>query len=444
LSSRFPLRRAAVALALSLVIVAAVGIAILAWHPDLPAVATPSAFDSSTIERGGRLAALGNCASCHTTRDGRPFAGGVPLRTPFGTIHGTNITPDRETGIGAWSEAAFVRAMREGVARDGGLLYPAFPYDHFTRTTDADLHALYAFLMTRDPVHAVNRPNELRFPFSLRPLIAGWNLLFLHGGTVAADPAQGDDWNRGAYLVQSLGHCGACHTPRNALGAERRRRVFAGGEAEGWYAPALNADSPSPLPWTVDQLTRYLRTGIAADHAIAGGPMQEVVEGLARAPESDVRAIAVYVDSILGAPNPQRQARAAAAVGRAAQGPLTAVPEAASAPAADAQILRLGALVYSGTCGPCHDAGRAVASSGALRLPLAIAVYDPDPRSLLRIVRDGIAPPPAEPGRWMPAFGATLADDQLIALASYLRAAAAGAPPWPDLAKAVRETRTTP
>jgi mono/diheme cytochrome c family protein len=421
----------------------AAGIAFLAGHRDLPAVAAAAAFDPPTVERGARLAAIGDCASCHTTREGQPYAGGVPLQTPFGTIHGTNITPDRDTGIGAWSEEAFARAMREGVARDGHLLYPAFPYDHFTHTTDDDLHALYAFLMTRDPVHALNRQNDLRFPFGFRPLVAGWNLFFLRGGALEADPAQGAEWNRGAYLARSLGHCGACHTPRNALGAERKRRAFAGGEAEGWYVPALNADSPSPLPWTVDRLTTYLRTGIATDHAIAGGPMQQVVESLARADEGDVRAIAVYIHSLLGGVTPEREARAAAALRRAAQGALAASPIAASAPAADGQTLRLGATVYAETCGRCHDAGRAVSSNGALRLPLAVAVHDPDPRSLLRIVREGIMPAPAEPGRWMPAFGSTLTDEQLVGLLAYLRASAADAPPWPDLAKAVRETRTT-
>ncbi|HEV7578524.1 MAG TPA: cytochrome c [Caldimonas sp.] len=445
MSLSFPLRRAIVALALAVVVVAAAGCAALAWHRDLPAIAAaPLAFDAATVERGARLAAIGSCASCHTTREGRPYAGGVALATPFGTIHGTNITPDRETGIGAWSEAAFVRAMREGVARDGSLLYPAFPYDHFTHTADDDLHALYAYLMTRDPVRAANRANDLRFPFGLRPLVAGWNLLFLREGAFQGDPAHSPEWNRGAYLVESLGHCGACHTPRNALGAERRREAFSGGEAEGWYVPALNDRSPSPLPWTVEQLTAYLRTGIAADHAIAGGPMQEVIEGLARADAGDVRAIAVYIDTVLGATTPERQARAAAALRRAAQGPLAAVPIDAPASSAEAQTLRVGAAVYDGACASCHDAGRAVASHGALRLPLAIAVYDPDPRSLLRIVRDGIVPAPAEPGRWMPAFGTTLTDEQLVGLLSHLRTTAAGAPPWPDLAKAVRETRTTP
>jgi mono/diheme cytochrome c family protein len=241
--------------------------------PDRPP--EPVGFDSATVQRGAGLAAVGDCASCHTAAFGAPYAGGVALRTPFGTIHGTNITPDPDTGIGRWSEAAFVRAMREGVDREGKQLYPAFPYDHFTHASDDDLHALYAFVMTRDPVHAPNVANALRFPFGFRPLIAGWKLLFLkRGPEPVVDPIQSATWNRGAYLVRSLGHCGACHTPRNALGAEERSREFAGGVAEGWYAPALDEHSPSPLPWSVDELAEYLRTGIAGDHAIAGGPMQ--------------------------------------------------------------------------------------------------------------------------------------------------------------------------
>jgi mono/diheme cytochrome c family protein len=438
-------RPVAIAVGVVLAIAAAGALVVLALaaHPSLPERPTepPLAFDAATVQRGAGLAAIGNCASCHTAAFGAPYAGGVALPTPFGTIHGTNITPDRETGIGSWTETAFVRAMREGVARDGSQLYPAFPYDHFTHTSDDDLHALYAFVMSRDAVRRPNLANDLRFPFGLRPLVAGWNLLFLRRGPLAvADAARPAEWNRGAYLVQSLGHCGACHAPRNALGAEQRRRGFAGGEAEGWTVPALDASSPSPLPWTIEQLSAYLRTGIAADHAIAGGPMQEVVEALARAPAADVRAIAVYIESSLAAAAPQQQVRGSAAQSRAAQGALRNVhPNDRNA--ADAAALQLGAGVYEGACSTCHDRGRAVSSNGALRLPLAIAVHDPDPRSLLRIIREGVAPPPAEPGRFMPAFGTSLTDEQLVGLLVYLRATAADAPPWPDLAEQVRDSK---
>ena len=184
----------------------------------------------------------------------------------------TNITPDPETGIGHWSEAAFLRALREGVDRAGRHLYPAFPYDHFTKLTDEDIGALYAFLMTRRAVRAPAQANRLSFPFNWRPLLAGWKLLYLTRG-----PAQGNEASdRGAYLVEALAHCGSCHTPRNRFGAEERSRTFAGGEAEDWHAPALNADSPAPHPWTRDQLFTYLRRGFVEPHGVAAGPMQSV------------------------------------------------------------------------------------------------------------------------------------------------------------------------
>ncbi len=432
--------------AVGLAVAAVVALGASLWRPAIAADAPPAAastFDAATVAKGAQLAAVGNCSSCHTTSDGMPFAGGVPLATPFGTIHGTNITPDRETGIGDWSQQSFARAMQEGIARDGSHLYPAFPYDHFTHTGDDDLRALYAFVMTRDPVHAPNLPNDLRFPFSVRPLVAGWNLLFLHRASFQPDAAQSAEWNRGAYLVESLGHCGGCHAPRNGLGAEKKNAGLSGGEAEGWYVPALDHASPSPLPWSVDSLTMYLRTGITADHAMAGGPMQEVVTSLANASAEDVRAIAVYIVASMGPTDAERTTRADGAQRRAAQASLDAVGSGATA-GGDAATMRLGATVYDGACARCHDLGRAVSSAGALQLPLAVAVYDPDPRSLIRIIRQGIVPPQSQRGRWMPAFGATLTDDQLTALLGYLRSAAADAPPWPDLAKVVRDTKASP
>jgi mono/diheme cytochrome c family protein len=372
-----------------------------------------------------------------------PYSGGLALTTPFGTIFSTNISPDAKTGIGTWSEQAFRRAMREGISRDGHHLYPAFPYDHYTRVTDDDVTALYAFLMTRDPVEAPAPSNDLKFPFGFRPLIAGWNFLYLDKSPVRPDPAQSAEWNRGAYLVESLGHCSACHSPRNALGAEDKRQYLGGGEAEGWYVPALNARSPSPLPWTVEQLTVYLRTGLVRDHAIAGGPMQGVVNSLSNADEKDVQAIAVYIKSILGAPSPEQQARANAAIARAALGTLAAV-RLTTPPASkdDENLMKLGASVYEGACARCHDAGRQDSSGGALPLPLAIAVYDPDARNLVHIIRQGIYPPTIQRGRWMPDFADALTDEQLIALVSYLRRYAADAPPWPDAAASVQKAKS--
>ena len=435
---------------LALAALAVAGLA-LSWRPSIDAAMPPGrqAFAPGLIEQGARLAAVGNCVSCHTASPSSPFAGGRPMETPFGTVYSTNITPDAATGIGAWPEAAFARALREGVARDGSHLYPAFPYDHYTRLTDRDIHALYAYVMTREPVTAPARSNRLVFPLNFRPLLAGWKLLFLDRAPWTPVAGHDDSWNRGAYLSDALGHCSACHSPRNALGAEDRKRYLDGGDAEGWHATALNASSPSPLPWTVDKLAVYLRTGIAPGHAIAGGPMQEVVAGLAHADDADVRAIASYIHATLGADTPERQARAEKS-SRMAQQPLAAsaaagtVPGAPADPAPATQMaqMALGAQVYAGACARCHDAGREIGSAGALPMPLAIANHVPDARNLLRIVRDGVHPGPNAPGRWMPAFGDTLTDEQLTAMAAWLRRQAAGAPPWPDLADTVRKTRT--
>lgn len=411
--------------------------------PALDPVEPPAraAFDASAIRRGAELAAIGNCAGCHTARHGIAYAGGAELATPFGVVHGTNITPDAQTGIGNWSLAAFVRALREGVARDGSHLYPAFPYDHFTKLSEADLESLYAFVMTREPVRAVNRANALRLPFNQRPLIAVWNALYLDTTPWRSEPAQSAQWNRGAYLVQALGHCGACHTPRNALGAEDRRDALGGGEVEGWYAPALDAKSPSPLPWSVEPLVTYLRNGVTADHAVAGGPMQAVVHALSHVNEADVRAMAVYLVAVQGEPGAERQARAQDSQRRARQGPLAARPLAPAAAADEEVQLALGASVYEGACAVCHDAGRGSSSARALQLPLAVAVHAPDPRSLIRIVREGITPPIGEAGRWMPGFGDALGDEQIAALVIYLRRAASAAPAWPDVPRQVRQAR---
>src|SRR5258706_4726048 len=239
---------------------------------------TSSRFDPQLVRHGAELAALGDCNTCHTVPNGKAFAGGLPVPTPFGTIYSTNITPDPETGIGRWSEPAFQRAMHKGVDRDGRHLYPAFPYDHFTLVSNEDNRALYSFLMTRQPVRAVAPENALPFPLNIRSVVAGWKLLFLHQGPFRADPAHDAVWNRGAYLVQGIGHCGACHTPRNILGAEKTGQVFAGGEAEGWHGFTINAASPAPIPWNADSLNAYLRQGWHGLHGVARGPMAPVAD----------------------------------------------------------------------------------------------------------------------------------------------------------------------
>jgi mono/diheme cytochrome c family protein len=416
----------------------------LAWHPAIEPVSAsaPAQFPAQQVHRGQLLAAIGNCASCHTTRDGGSFAGGVGVQTKFGNIYGTNITPDAQTGIGAWTLDAFRRALRQGVSRDGHLLYPAFPYDHFTHLADDDIAALYAFLMTRDPVHATAPANHLSFPLQFRPLMAAWNLLYLKQGPIAQQPSQDPQLARGAYLVESLAHCAACHSPRNALGAEKHDAYLAGGEAEGWHATALHGNSPSPVPWSAQALAAYLRSGFVADHAITAGPMQDVVQNIAHADEADVQAIAKYIYTNMGPPGAQHLARETASRNKAAA-PLAAVQPATQANADDA-TLALGATVYAGSCASCHDAGRGLSSDSAVQLPLAVALHLPDPRNLIHIIREGITPPDGQAGRWMPPFQGAFSDEELTALVIWLRRQGTDAPPWLDVARVVKESGEAP
>jgi len=385
---------------------------------------TQAAFDKQLVLKGARLAAVGNCITCHTAHDGRAYAGGYPVHTPFGTVYGTNITPEPDTGIGRWSEAEFVRAMREGLGRDGSHLYPAFPYEYFTRLDDADLHALYAFVMTREPVRNVPPPTRILVP---RSAVALWKARYFKPERFHPDPSRSAALNRGAYLVESLAHCSACHTPRNKLGAEKKDEYFAGGEAGNWHAPALDASSPSPVPWTAPVLTEYLRSGLVDDHAITAGPMKPVVMNLSQAAEDDVRAIAQYVVSIDARSAREREGKARAA--------LAAPPAREPGSAADRPV-RNGAALYAGACGDCHDRGRA-AEGGALPLPLAIGLAIPTPRNLIHIVRGGIVPGPHDTLPWMPAFSDALTDDELADLLVYLRSLT-DKPPWPDVAAEVK------
>ncbi len=396
----------------------------VSWQPAWPPLANPSAtFDPAIVARGEKLAHVGNCAGCHTTQAGRPFAGGRPLETPFGTVFTTNITPDPETGIGRWSRKAFVRALREGVALNGNLLYPAFPYDHFTRATDADIDALYAFFMTRTPVAARAPANRLREPFGFRPLVAAWNLLFLRKGPLALDPAQPADWNRGRTLAEGLAHCGACHTPRNELGAERSEHAYDGAWTEGWYAPPLNANSPAVRPWTADELFAYLRTGLSSTHAAAAGPMGRVTRGLAEASEDDVRAIAVYFASLM--------AQAPAAKG---------APPADKGNAADAAHPE-AAVLFAGACATCHGPGAPMMQEGRPPLAWGTPLHVDTPDDTIRIIMHGLAPPAGRSGPTMPAYGESFTDRQLADIAAYLRARYTDKPPWPDIPQAVAHAR---
>lgn len=415
------------------VLAAAVAAFAVIWRPAIAAIvpSQPQSLDAALVKRGRALAAIGNCNDCHTVRGGKAFAGGLPVPTPFGTIYSSNITPDPETGIGRWPEAAFRRAMRSGVDRDGRHLYPTFPYDHFTNVSDDDDSALYAYLMTRQPVHAPARANELPFPLDQRFVIAGWKLLFLRHGTYQPDDRKTAEWNRGGYLVEGLAHCGACHTPRNALGAERKSVQFTGGDVDNWHAYAINSQSPSPVPWNIDALFAYLRDGWHPDHGVARGPMAQVVSNLSSVPESDIRAIAVYMAGQFGMPTPDRKRRGEDVLTQAK----SSAPQASTSNAA-------GAAIYAAACAGCHETSRPL-PYGGVNLGLSTAISAPDARNAVNIVLTGVRPIEGERSPIMPGFAASMDDGQIAALLNYLRARFSNQPAWTDLAKTIQDARRT-
>ncbi|MBV9561243.1 MAG: molybdopterin-dependent oxidoreductase, partial [Bradyrhizobium sp.] len=406
-----------------------IGAAMLPGRAIAP-IARPDAsvYSAATIVRGAELAALGNCAVCHTAKTGAANAGGLAIETPFGILFSTNITPDVETGIGTWSYPAFERAMREGLHRDGRHLYPAFPYTHFANATDADLQALYAYLMAQAPVRAEPPKNALRFPFSLRPLVAGWNALFHHTGEFQPDPARSAAWNRGAYLVEGLGHCGACHSPRNALGAERANAHLAGGFVEGWEAPALTSLSRAPVPWSEDEFYAYLRAGESRFHGVAAGPMAPVVKDLAKLGDDDIRAMAVYLASFNeNAPD------------KAAQQALAGKLE------GDTKVTlgnSAGARMYQGACAVCHEVGGLPLFGSRPSLALNSNLHSAQPDNLIQVILHGIAEPASSDLGYMPAFEDSIGDAQLAELISFLRRQfAPDKPAWNDVPSAISRVR---
>ncbi|MES1149027.1 MAG: cytochrome c, partial [Bradyrhizobium guangdongense] len=389
-----------------------------------------SVYSAATIARGQQLAALGDCAVCHTSASGILNAGGKPLPTPFGTIYSTNITPDAETGIGAWSYPAFERAMREGIHRNGRHLYPAFPYTHFARTTDADMQALYAYLMAQPAVRAETPNNALAFPFNLRPLMAGWNALFHKPSTFQPDPTKSEIWNRGAYLVEGLGHCGMCHSPINALGGTSQSDAFKGGliPMQNWYAPSLTSNREAGLgDWSIKDITDLLQTGVSM-RGVVYGPMAEVVHNsLQYLSDEDTKAMAVYLKSI-SEPSPPP-------------------PPSSTLPTSEGSLLiSLGKTVYDARCASCHGAqgeGKPphwppLANNQSIEMQSAV--------NPIRMVLNGGYPPGTKGNPMpygMPPFAGLLSDNEVAAVVSYIRTAW-GNRGTPVSAREANELRSAP
>ncbi len=408
------------------------GCVALVWRPGIEPVPPPTAdsFSPAAVVRGQMLAGAGNCAVCHTSDPVHPYAGGVGFASSFGTIYSTNITPDAATGIGHWSLAAFTRAMHEGLARDGSHLFPAFPYDHFTKVSDGDLEALYAFLMTLTPVIAPDRKNDLPFPMNIRALQAGWKLLYFRPGRYAADTTKSPDWNRGAYLGEGLAHCSACHSPRNALGAEDPRQAYGGAVIDGWIAPALTDANPSPLIWSEPELFTYLRGGVTVLHGSAVGPMSSVVHGgLSALPDEDIHSIAVYYADL--------GRRTAPGGGKTAIRSRALV---ASMPGIG-QTNDVDARLYVAACAACHYSSSADPSAQRPDLALNSALRLDQPTNLIQVVLHGVGVAEGDPSLMMPGFAAALSDADIARLIVYLRRTQTGLPPWADVEPQVAAIR---
>ncbi len=409
-SRRFPpmmsWRRALLVIALALILVVWGALAALSPRAlvDSAVSTTPT---PELIEKGRYLAAAGSCATCHTGPEGVRYAGGHAFRTPFGTIYSTNITPDEETGIGLWTEAQFRRAMREGVDADDRHLYPVFPYPSYTKVSDEDVSAIFAYLRTIRPESYTPPENEMKIPFRWRALIGVWKAMYLETGRFQQDPLQSADWNRGAYLVEGLSHCGACHTPRNVLGSEKKDEAYSGatyldeveqGMIRPWAAVNLTSAEAGLGPWSVEDLAKYLKTGHSL-RAGTFGPMNKViVDSTSRLTDEDINAMANYLKSrpAIDRNRPQK---------------------------ISVEDLQLGEHVYSIHCATCHlptglvnDKGPPVADSAV--------VLAPDPATLINVILYGAVVPEPEPeGAWesMEGFEIKLDDEEVAALANYMR-----------------------
>jgi mono/diheme cytochrome c family protein len=399
---------------------AAIGAVFVLRPGALPASTSPRALSTTAasaaaaataatrvITRGEYLARAGDCVACHTAANGKAFAGGRPMPTPFGALYVPNITPDDDTGIGHWTPEDFYRMMHTGVSKDGTLLYPAMPFASYTRVTREDSDAIYAYLMSVEPVKQRNRPHDLHFPFNNRDLLLGWRTLYFREGEYVPDPRQTAEWNRGAYLVQGLGHCAMCHTAINALGGSSEAKAFEGGMIpnQNWYAPSLTSNREAGLGnWDLRDIADLLQAG-ASHRGTTYGPMAEVVyNSLQYLDDADVKAMAVYLKAL-----PRREAEA---------------PPTSQARLVDPQVLETGRKVYAVQCAVCHG-GEGKGNAPAFP-PLAgnqsITMSSPV-NSIRMVLNGGYAPGTLRNPRphGMPPFSHILNDEEVAAVVTYIR-----------------------
>jgi mono/diheme cytochrome c family protein len=376
-------------------------------HNSSAQAATP-VDQSDLIKKGEYLARAGDCIACHTVRGGKIFAGGLPMATPFGTLYTPNITPDDRAGIGKWSADDFYRAMHTGRSKDGSLLYPAFPFTSYTKVSRADSDAIYAYLRSVPPVSVPSRPHELKFPFNNRNLLIGWRTLFFREGEYKPDPTKSVEWNRGAYLVEGLGHCGMCHTSINMMGAPVNSSAFAGGliPLQNWYAPSLTSSEGGLGDWDIKDISSLLKTGVSQRGAVFG-PMADVIHNsLQYVSDDDVQAMATYLKTI-----PQKKE----------------APENMQMETSDTfggELLQQGQKIYHDQCAKCHAENGLgmppnfppLANNQSIQMHSAV--------NPIRMVLNGGYPPSTQgnPRPYgMPPFAQALSNQEVAAVVTYIR-----------------------
>lgn len=395
-----------VRLGLLVLLLVAFALAALAWpREEFIASASPAdhAQSDANIARGAYLARAGDCMACHTARGGVPYAGGRSLDTPFGRLFAPNITPEPTTGIGSWTPDDFWRALHNGKSKDGRLLYPAFPYTNYTKVTRPDADALFAYLRSLPPVRQPNLPHELRFPYNQQLTLAGWRLLYFRPGVQQPDASKDARWNRGAYLVEGLGHCAACHSTRNSLGATEG--TLGGGliPTLGWYAPSLTSSAEAGLgTWSEAHIVQLLGTGVAPGASVTGPMAEVVVQSLQHMTKDDLGAMAAYLKSLPAGSSGERPA----------------------APRPSEQTMRAGEQLYGQHCATCHgERGEGKGPYPTLAGNRALALSEPV--NAIRVVLNGGFAPGTQgnPRPYgMPPFGHVLGDAEVAALVSFLRA----------------------
>jgi mono/diheme cytochrome c family protein len=367
-----------------------------------------------TAKRGEYLAKAADCAACHSVGSGQPYAGGLAFHLPFGTIYATNITPDRETGIGQWSDSDFVRALHHGVSRDGKDLYPAFPYTSYALLSTEDALAIKDYLFSLEPVHSASPANELKFPYDQRYLLRAWKLLFVPGQRLQPDPQRSPEQNRGAYLVEALGHCGECHTPRNKLYGLDSKQKFAGAVTAGWKAYNITSDRTVGIGgWSDQAIADYLTKGFAQDHGPASGSMGEAVEySLSHLTADDVKAMVAYMRTIPPIASQGEQPVAEAPPTLKASTQVTPPPQ-------EANGNSLGLDIFQSACASCHGFDGTGVNDPRAALVGSQTVNDPDGVNLIQVLLQGSQLRTDKFEAMMPRFQA-YRDVELAAVANYV------------------------